>query len=60
MSRGSVRTVVNLAAEPQTVPLDRPVAGVLLAWEPDSTQPVDTGIRLPGHGVAVVRARPAQ
>jgi maltooligosyltrehalose trehalohydrolase len=59
MSRGSVRTVVNLAAEPQTVPLDRPVAGVLLAWEPDGTQPVDTGIRLPGHGVAVVRARPA-
>ena len=46
MSRGSVRTVVNLASEPQTVPLDRPVAGVLLAWEPDSTQPV--------------RARPAQ
>ena len=49
-----------LASEPQTVPLDRPVAGVLLAWEPDSTQPVDPGIRLPGHGVAVVRARPAQ
>lgn len=60
MSRGSVRTIVNLAAEPQTVPLDRPVAGVLLAWEPDGTEPVDTGIRLPGHGVAVVRARPAQ
>jgi maltooligosyltrehalose trehalohydrolase len=39
------------------VPVPAEVAGVLLAWDPGSTTVVEAGLRLPGHGVAVVRLR---
>ena len=57
MSRGDLRTVVNLSETAQTVPLAQPVAEVLLAWDPAATAASDQGLRLPGHGCAVVRVR---
>ena len=57
MSRGDLRTVVNLSETAQTVPLAQPAAEVLLAWDPAATAASDQGLRLPGHGCAVVRVR---
>ena len=57
MTRGSLRTVANLKGEAQVVPLGPDVDTVLLAWDPAATKPADGGLRLPGHGVAVVRLR---
>jgi maltooligosyltrehalose trehalohydrolase len=49
--------VANLKGEAQVVPLGPDVDTVLLAWDPAATKPADGGLRLPGHGVAVVRLR---
>ena len=52
VTRGALRVVVTLAPEPQTVPLDRPVTGVLAAW--DDVRPDGSALRMPGHSAAVV------
>jgi maltooligosyltrehalose trehalohydrolase len=57
MRRGSVATVANLTDDTQVVPVTAGVAQVLLAWEPAATSVTDDGLRLPGHGAAVVRVR---
>jgi maltooligosyltrehalose trehalohydrolase len=57
VARGNVRVVANLAKEPQVVPVGARTEQVLLAWDPAFTKPLGTGLRLPGHAVAVVRVR---
>jgi maltooligosyltrehalose trehalohydrolase len=57
LSRGSVRVVANLAAEPADVPvpdLGRD-ADLVLGWDPASTSPTENGVRLAGHSVALYR-----
>jgi maltooligosyltrehalose trehalohydrolase len=54
MSRGDLRVACNLADEPQTVPLDRGPAKVVLAWDDAATSVSDDGVTLPAHAVAVL------
>jgi maltooligosyltrehalose trehalohydrolase len=53
LHRGSLRVVVNLAAEPETITLDRPAGTALLA----SAEPTLSGreITLPAESFAIVR-----
>jgi maltooligosyltrehalose trehalohydrolase len=55
MRRGGVCTVANLGEAEQTVPVPARISSVLLAWDPAATAVADQGLRLPRHGVAVVR-----
>ena len=57
MRRGAVCTVANLNEAEQTVPVPAGIRSVLLAWDPAATAVDGEGLRLPGHGVAVVRLR---
>ncbi|MDF2092900.1 malto-oligosyltrehalose trehalohydrolase [Knoellia sp. 3-2P3] len=57
MRRGGVGTVANLNDAEQTVPVPAGIRSVLLAWDPAATAVDGEGLRLPGHGVAVVRLR---
>ncbi len=52
VSRRDLRVVVSLSAQPQEVPLDRPVTGVLASW--DDVEAADSTLALPGHCAAVV------
>ncbi|MFC4556509.1 malto-oligosyltrehalose trehalohydrolase [Georgenia faecalis] len=53
MDRGSLAVVVNASDAPQDVPVPREATEVLLAWEPATAG--GRTVRLPGHGVAIVR-----
>jgi maltooligosyltrehalose trehalohydrolase len=57
MTRGRLRVVANLAAEPADVPVPGlgADATVVLAWDPAGTSHTDDSVSLPGHAVAVVR-----
>jgi maltooligosyltrehalose trehalohydrolase len=52
VARGSLRVVVNLAAAEAVVPVDEPPSWVVMAFGDADT--VAGGVRLPGHGVAIV------
>ena len=52
VDRGVVQVVVALSPEPQEVPFETPVTGVLAAW--GHVAPDDGLVRLDGHGVAVL------
>jgi maltooligosyltrehalose trehalohydrolase len=54
VARGDLRVVCNLADAPQTVPLDRTAAKVVLAWDEPATSVAEDGVGVPGHGVAVL------
>ena len=55
VTRGPLRVVCNLAEETRVVPLDRPLASVLLAsCDTGSVQP-GVAVELPAESVAVVR-----
>jgi maltooligosyltrehalose trehalohydrolase len=54
LGRGDVLVACNLAAQPQTVPLDGGSGKVVLAWDESSTSVVDGGVALPAYGLAVV------
>ena len=53
VGRGEFRVVANLSAEPLSVGLDAEPADVVLAF--DGATPEPRALRLPGHGIAVVR-----
>ncbi len=55
MRRGSVCTVANFAEAEQIVPVPAGIRSVLLAWDAAGTAVTEDGLRLPAHGVAVVR-----
>ncbi|MCU0265654.1 MAG: malto-oligosyltrehalose trehalohydrolase [Actinomycetia bacterium] len=53
MARGGFRVVVNLAEEPQVVPVTAPVGRVVLTS--GTAEPLPGGLRLAGRSVAVVQ-----
>ncbi|MFI7383905.1 malto-oligosyltrehalose trehalohydrolase [Streptomyces sp. NPDC049813] len=54
--RGDLRVAVNLSARPVTIPLGRPVLGVLAAWEPVRVPSAGGELVVPGESCAVVVA----
>jgi maltooligosyltrehalose trehalohydrolase len=56
VTRGPLRVVVNLAVEPQEVPLDRVVESVLLSSAPGVAVGTEASLELPAESAAVVRA----
>jgi maltooligosyltrehalose trehalohydrolase len=57
LHRGGLRVAINLSGQAQTVPLDAPVTGVVVATEPGFYYGRD-GIRLPAQSGAVLRVLP--
>jgi len=52
VTRGSLRVVANLAAEPAEVPVDEVPTYVVMSF--GAVELADRAVRLPGHSVAVV------
>jgi len=55
--RGALRVAANLSTEPRTVPLDVPVAKILLASDPAALARADA-VMLPAESIAVLRTTP--